>query len=573
MTRGAFPASFAQQRLWFLDQFEPGTAAYNLPYVFRIVGTLNVDILTRAFHATVLRHASLRTVFDAVDGEARQVVLPDLDVKIPIIDLAEFPEEKRESEALRIANEESKKPFDLRQGPLLRTLVFRLGPGSCILLIVMHHIITDGWSVARLLSDVTKFYAGFVENKDPELAELPIQYTDYAQWQREYMSGEVLTKEVEHWKKTLAGAQTLLELATDHPRPTTHSWHSGHGAGKEISLDVATLARLKALAQSEKASLFMVAMAAFKALLWRYTHQESILVGTPVAGRNEVEVEDMIGLFVNTLVFRTDFASNLSFRDLIRQVRSYALETYMHQDLPFEKLVEELVPQRSLDTPPLFQVMFIFQNIPKQVFEISGLSIKQMNFETGIAKFDLSAEVWEDTELHCQFEYNTDLFEHSSMQRMLGNFRTLIQSAAENPDLPLAQLPILSEPEREQVLVEWNQTATDYSRAHPQPCIHELFELQAEQSPDAVAVVAGNQELTYRELNQRANQLARHLMKRGVGPEVHVCMCVDRGLGMMVALLGILKAGGAYVPLDPRLPDDRISFMLADVKPRVRSEE
>ena len=564
--RQAFPASFAQERLWFLDQFEPGTGTYNMPCVFRIIGPLNVDALTPAFHAVVQRHASLRTVFDSVEGETRQVVLPDLDVTIPIIDVSEVPGKKCESEALRIASEEAKKAFDLREGPLLRTLLVRLGPESWLLLIVMHHIITDGWSLSRLFSDVTKCYAAFLENKEPELPELPIQYTDYAQWQRKYMSGEVLGREVDHWKKTLAGAQTFLEIATDHPRPPLQTWH---GASEQISLDAATLASLKSLAQSENATLFMVAMAAFQALLWRYTRQESILVGTPIGARNEVEVEDMIGLFVNTLVFRTDFASDLSFRDLIRQVRSFALEAYMHQDLPFEKLVEELVPQRTLSTPPLFQVMFILQNIPKQVFEISGLSIKEMDFETGIAKFDLTLEAWEDTELHCRFEYNTDLFEQSSILRKLRNFETLIQAAVENPDLPLAQLPILSEQEREQVLVEWNRTATDYSRDHPQPCIHELFEIQAEQSPDAVAVVAGNQELSYGELNQRANQLARYLLKRGVGPEVPVSMCLDRGPGMMVALLGILKAGGAYVPLDPRLPDDRLSFMLADVKPRL----
>ncbi len=570
MSRVAFPASFAQQRLWFLDRFEPGTAAYNLPYVFRIKGALRVDVLTRAFHAAVQRHASLRTVFECVGDEVRQVVLPDVDIKIPVIDLTEVPEGERESEALRIASEESKKPFDLIEGPLLRAVAFRLGPETHILALVMHHIITDGWSVSRLLRDVTTCYAAFVENKEPELPELPIQYAEYAQWQREYMSGEMLSKEVEHWKNTLAGARTLLDLPSDHPRPKTHTWHSSNGANEDIILGVATLAKLKWIAQKEGSTLFMVSMAAFQALLWRYTYQESILVGTPIGARNHVEVENMIGLFVNTLVFRADFASNPSFRDLIRQVRSFALEAYMHQDLPFEKLVEELVSQRSLDTSPLFQVMFIFQNIPKQVFEISGLSIKEIDFETGISKFDLTLEAWEkDTELHCRVEYNADLFEQSTMQRMLGHFQRLIEAALENPDLPLAQLPILSEQEREQVLVEWNRTATDYSRDQPQPCIHELFEIQAEQSPDAVAVVAGNQELSYRELNQRANQLARYLLKRGVGPEVPVSMCLDRGPGMMVALLGILKAGGAYVPLDSRLPDDRLSFMLADVKPRL----
>ena len=312
----------------------------------------------------------------------------------------------------------------------------------------------------------------------------------------------------------------------------------------------------------------MVTMAAFQAMLWRYTQQESILVGTPIAARNHVELEELVGLFVNTLIFRTDFTSKLSFRDLIRRVRSYSLEAYMHQDVPFEKLVEELVPQRALDRPPLFQVMFIFQNIPKQIFEISGLTIKEMNFETGIAKFDLTAEVWEDREFHCEFEYNTDLFEHATIERMLGHFERLVLGALENPDLLCSELPMMSADEREQVLVEWNRTATEVSRDQ-QPCIHELFELQAERSPDAIAVVAGSTELTYRELDQRANQLARHLRKRGVGPEVPVGLSLDRGADMVVALLGILKAGGAYVPLDPRVPDDRISFMMADAQPRV----
>ncbi|PYX57458.1 MAG: non-ribosomal peptide synthetase, partial [Acidobacteria bacterium] len=560
MNREAFPASFAQQRLWFLDQFELGTAAYNLPRVFRISGPLNVDVLTRAFHAVVQRHASLRTVFDSVDGEARQVVLSDLDVKVPIIDLTETPEEERESQALRLASEEGKKPFDLHEGPLLRTLLVRLGPETWILVLVMHHIITDGWSISCLFRDVTKCYAAFLENKDPELPELPVEYTEYAQWQREYMSGEVLSQDVEHWKNTLAGAQTLLELATDHPRPAIQTWH---GATKGISLDGATLAQLKSMAQNEKSTLFMVSMAAFQALLWRYTHQESILIGTPVAGRNHVEVEDMVGLFVNTLVFRTDFTENLSFRDLLGRVRSFALEAYMHQDVPFEKLVEVLVPQRSLDTPPLFQVMFTFQNIPKQVFEISGLSIKQMSFETGIAKFDLSVEVWEDSEFHCQFEYNTDLFEPSTIERMLGHFEKLIQAALENPDLPLAQLPILSEQEREQVLVEWNNTSVSYPSNIP---LHNFVEDQTERTPDSIALIYETEQLTYSQLNARANQLARRLRKLGVGPDVLVSVCAERTVEMVVALLGIIKAGGAYVPLDPEYPRERLETMQQDAK-------
>src|SRR6202158_2558293 len=565
MSLAVFPASFAQQRLWFLDQLAPGTAAYNLPRAFRIVGPLDVDNLTRAFHMVVERHAALRTVFDSVEGEGRQIVLSELDVEIPIVDLAGFPRSERESEALRIAAEEATKTLDLREGPLIRPVLVRLEPETHFLVLTMHHIITDGWSISLLFREVTKSYVAITKNQTPDLPDLPLQYTEYSEWQRENMSGEVLTAEIEFWKRKLAGAQTLLDLTSDHPRPAKQTWN---GASQQITLDAATLAKLKSLAQKESSTLFMVSMALFQALLWRYTHQESILVGTPIAARNHVEIEEMVGLFVNTLVFRTDFTSDLSFRDLICRVRSFALEAYMHQDVPFEKLVEELVPQRSLDAPPLFQVMFIFQNIPKQVFEISGLSIEEMNFETGIAKFDLSAEVWEDAEFHCQFDYNTDLFAHSTMLRMLGHFERLIKAALENPDLLLAQLPIMSAEEREQVVVEWNRTATDYSREHPQPCIHELFVKQAERSPDAVAVVAGNLEMPYRALNQRANQLAWYLLKRGVGPEVPVGLSLDRGLSMVIALMGILKAGGAYVPLDPRFSDERLSFMLSDAEPR-----
>src|SRR5215471_4190650 len=369
MSRAAFPASFAQQRLWFLDQLEPGTSAYNLPRAFRIVGPLDPDTLARAFHMVAQRHASLRTVFDSVDGEARQVVLEDLEIQIPIIDLAEVPEADREAEALRLASEEGKKPFDLSEGPLFRAVVVRLRPENFVLVLVLHHIITDGWSIALLFREVTKCYAALTRNQVPDLPELPLQYAEYAQWQREYMSGDVLVGEVEHWKSKLAGAPTLLDLPADHPRPATQSWHGGT---EEIALDNSVLAKLKAMAQAESSTLFMIAMAAFQTLLWRYTSQESILVGTPVAARHEVEIENMIGLFVNTLVFRTDFANNLTFRELIRQVRSFALEAYTHQDVPFEKLVEALVPQRSLDAHPLFQVMFTFQNIPKQVFEIPG---------------------------------------------------------------------------------------------------------------------------------------------------------------------------------------------------------
>ncbi|HTF44711.1 MAG TPA: condensation domain-containing protein, partial [Terriglobales bacterium] len=558
MTEDVFPASFGQQGLWFLDQLEPGTAAYNLPRAFRITGPLDVAILTRAFEIVIQRHASLRTVFDSVEGEARQVVLPAVEVKIPVVDLARLPEAEREPEALRIAGEEGKKPFDLREGPLLRPILLSLEPETHFLVLVMHHIIVDGWSIALLFREVTKCYAALTKGEPPELPELPLQYTEYAQWQHEHMTGDVLAREVEYWKGKLAGAQTLLDLPADHPHPATTGWH---GSTEEFSLDAATLAKLKGLAQAESSTLFMVAMAAFQSFLWRYTSQESILVGTPVAARNEVEIENMIGLFVNTLVFRADFTNSLSFRSLIRQVRSFALEAYAHQEIPFEKLVEALVPQRSLDVHPLFQVMFTFQNIPKQVFEIPGLKIKEMAFEAGIAKFNLSVEAWEDTEFHCQFEYNTDLFEPSTIRRMLGHFKKLLIAVADNPDLGLAQIPLLGSEERQQVLVEWNQTTADYSRDET---LSQAFESQVNRSPEAVALLFAGRKWSYRQLNDEANRLAHRLLQKGVQPGSLVGVFLERSAEMVVALLGVLKAGACYVPLDPAYPLERLRFLIED---------
>jgi amino acid adenylation domain-containing protein len=558
MSRVAFPASFAQQRLWFLDQLEPGTAAYNLARAFRITGPLEVTALSRAVEAVIGRHESLRTVFDSVDGDTRQIVLSDVHVNIPILDLGGIPEDSREPEALRIASEEGKKPFDLTKGPLFRAVLLHLGPNQYLLVLVMHHIITDGWSIAVLFREITRCYEAITNGQEAKLPELPLQYPEYAQWQREYMTGDVLAKQVGYWKSKLAGAQTILDLPTDHPRPTTHSWH---GAVEELILDSNLLTELKTFAQSEGGTLFMVALAAFQALLRRYTMQDSILVGTPIAGRNELEIENLIGLFVNTLIFRADFAANLSFRDLVRQVRAFALEAFAHQDVPFEKLVEELVPQRLVDTTPLFQVMFTFQNIPKQIFEIPGLVMKEIPFDTGIAKFDLTMEVFENNGLHCRFEYNTDLFDKLTIRRMLDHFQNLLTAGVRDPDLLLAEIPLMSAEERQQVLVEWNNTLADYPR---DLSIHGAFEQQVARSSDSTALLFQGKRFTYRQINERANRLAHYLIKRGVQPGALVGIVLDRSPETVVALLAVLKAGAAYVPLDPAYPIERLAFMLQD---------
>jgi len=559
MNPSAFPASFAQQRLWFLDQLEPGTAAYNLVRVFRVVGPLNLGALTRAFETVLLRHASLRTVFESVDGNPRQVVLPDANVHIAVLDLSGLPSDRAEAEGLQIAREEGKKPLHLGKGPLIRAVLIRTGEETHILVLVMHHIITDGWSISILFRELTQSYADLSNSRVPNLPPLTIQYGEYSEWQRQNMSGEVLANELRHWRKKLEGAQTVLDLPTDYPRPLTHSWR---GATEKIVLTRSTLAKMKSIGQAESSTLFMVSLAAFQTLLWRYTRQESILVGTPIAARNDLEIENMIGLFVNTLVFRADFGQrNLTFRDRIRQVRAFALEAYAHQDVPFESLVEALVPQRSLDTHPLFQVMFTFQNIPKQIFEIPGLRITELPFDAGIAKFDLSVDVWEDGEFHCQFEYNTDLFERSTIERMLGHFQQLMESAVESPDAPIAELSIMSAEERRQVVGEWNQTGEDYPRALT---IQEAFEQQVERTPQASALIHAGKRWSYEQLNGDANRLGGWLIQQGIGQDCRVGICLERSADTVVALLATLKTGATYVPLDPAFPVERLRFMMED---------
>ncbi len=560
IAQATYPASFAQQRLWFLDQLEPGTPAYNLVRAFRISGALDVAALTSAIRTVVRRHESLRTVFEMVEGETRQIVLSDLDIQVPVVAVTHLPLGDRRAEALRIASEEGKKPFDLTQGPLFRALLVRMDRDQHLLVLAMHHIITDGWSISILFRELARCYEAFVNREEVHLPELPVQYVEYAQWQRENITGEVLEKQVAYWKNKLKGAQTVIDLPVDHPRPPIHSWR---GATEELIFDSQVLSDLKKLGQQEGGTLFMVTMAAFQALLWRYTGQDSILVGTPTAARSQVEIENLIGFFVNTLVVRADFTHNLTFRDLVRQIRNCSLEAYAHQDVPFEKLVEELAPERSMDTTPLFQVMFTFQNIPKQIFQISGLQMEELEFETGIAKFDLEVELYEDRDFHCRFEYNTDLFDKPTILRTLGHFRNLVNAALENPDQLLSQMPLMTPAERQRILIEWNDTSTDHL---PTLQIHTAFERQASSTPNATALRFQGKDLTYREISERSNQLARYLMKTGVQPDMLVGVSIECSPEMIIALLAVLKTGAAYLPLDPSYPAERLKFMVDDAQ-------
>jgi amino acid adenylation domain-containing protein len=556
-----FPLSFAQQRLWFLEQLEPGSPFYNQPAAVRLTGALNLAVLEQSFNEIVRRHEILRTTFFMVEGQPVQAIAPTLTLTLPVVDLQELPEVARREEVRRIVAEEARQPFNLAEGPLLRGTLLQLGEAEHILLFTTHHIICDGWSRGVLIRELAALYEVFSSGKPSPLPELPIQYADFAVWQRQWLQGEVLEAQLTYWKQQLAGSPPVLELPTDRPRPLVQTFQ---GATQSLMLPKDLTEALKDLSQQEDATLFMTLLAAFKTLLYRYTGQEDILVGTPIANRNRSEIERLIGFFVNTLVMRTDLGETPSFRELLSRVRKVALEAYARQDLPFEYLVDELQLERDLSHAPLFQVMFVFGNTPMSALELPGLTMSLLETDSGTAKFDLTLSMREiEQGLIGDLEYNTDLFDKSTIARMLTHFQTLLEGVVANPDQRLADLPLLTEAERQQLLVEWNDTQADYPS---EVCLHQLFEAQVERSPDAIAVVFEDQQLTYRELNAKANQLAHHLQALGVGSEVLVGICVERSLEMVVGLLGILKAGGAYVPLDPNHPKERLAFILRDTQ-------
>ncbi|MFP4099132.1 amino acid adenylation domain-containing protein [Coleofasciculus sp.] len=554
-----FPLSFAQQRLWFLDQLQPGLSAYNIATALRITGSLNIPALEQSLNEIVRRHEVLRTTFTTVNNQPFQCIAPSLTLTLPLVDLRQLPPDEREVEVRRRANEEAQYPFNLAGDPLLRATILKLDTEDYVVLFTMHHIISDGWSMGVLIQEVAALYEAFCVGKPSPLPELPIQYADFAVWQREWLQGQVMETELAYWQQQLGNPPSLLQLPTDYPRPAIQT---GQGATQSFCLSPNLTEALKALSRQENVTLFMTLLAAFMTLLHRYTGQDDILVGSPIANRNRAEVEGIIGFFVNTLVLRNHLCGNLSFRELLSQVREVCLGAYAHQNLPFEKLVEALNLERNLSHNPLFQVMFALQNAPQEDLAISGLTVSPLRVETGTAQFDLSLTIVETEQgLIGSLNYSTDLFESATITRMVGHFQTLLESIVANPNQGLGKIGLLTAKEQQQLLVEWNDTHTDYPKDQ---CIHQLFEVQVERTPDAVAVVCKDQPLTYRELNARANQLAHYLQRLGVKPEVLVGICVERSLEMVVGLLGILKAGGAYVPLDPSYPQERLSYTLAD---------
>jgi amino acid adenylation domain-containing protein len=556
---GDIPLSFAQARLWFLDQLQPNSAFYNIPIALRLSGQLNVAAIESSLNEIIRRHEVLRTNFTKVSGQPVQVIASTLKLKLLQVDLQNLPKSEREIEAQRLATTEAERPFDLEREPLVRATVIQLGSAEYVFVLTAHHIIFDGWSVGVFYGELAALYEAFCTGKPKVLPELPVQYADFAVWKRHWLTGEILETQLNYWKQQLDGAPGLLELPADRPRPAVQTFRGAH---QYVALPVELSEALANLSRRTGVTLFMTLYAAFGTLLYRYTGSSDIVVGTPVANRNRQEIEGLIGFFVNTLVLRTDLSGNPSFEQLLRRVREVTLGAYAHQDLPFEELVEALKPTRSLSHTPLFQVMFALQNAPMPSMELPDLTVSSFSFETPTAKFDLTLSMENTTSgLIGVWEYNSDLFDAATIARMTGHFQTLLEALVANPQQRVSELPLLTEAERQQMLVEWNNTTKEYPQ---DKCIHQLFEEQVERSPNAVAVVFEGKQLTYRELNARANQLAHYLLSLGVGPEVLVGICVDRSLEMVVGLLGILKAGGAYVPLDPAYPPERLAFMLED---------
>ena len=555
-----FPLSFAQERLWFLHQLEPDSAAYNIAGAVRLQGRLDVSALERTLDEIVRRHESLRTTFSLADGQPVQVIAPAMSLPLPLVDLSAAP--GRDAEVTRLSAEEARQPFDLAGGPLVRAKLLRVGEEEHILLFTMHHIVSDGWSMGVLVGEVAALYAAFSEGRPSPLPELPIQYADYAVWQREWLQGEALEAQLSYWRERLAGAPAALELPADYPRPPAQS-HRGAEVG--FRLGAAQAARLRGLAVSEGATLFMALVGCWQALLMRLSGSEDVPVGTPVAGRGRRELEGLVGVFINTLVLRTDLSGDPTLAETVRRAREVCLGAFQHQDMPFERLVEELRPERSLGHTPLFQVLFTLNAASGEAIRVGGLRLEPIPRALATEKFDLTMTVEETAGggFEGTLSYSTDLFTEATARRIVAAYERVLEAAAADPSRKVWDVALLGEDERRRAVEVWNSTRRDYAR---EQTIHELFEARAALRPEAPALEAGGEVVTYAELNAWANRLARRLRAAGVGPESRVGLLAGRGWRTVAALLGVLKAGGAYVPLDPRLPARRIGFIMDDAE-------
>ncbi|HVF90034.1 MAG TPA: amino acid adenylation domain-containing protein [Blastocatellia bacterium] len=551
------PLSFAQERLWFLDQMSPGSSLYNVTGAVRISGPLHIEALSRSFDEVVRRHESLRTSFAVRGGRPVQVVGAEAGFDLPVIDVRQLAQSKREAEAARLASEDVRKPFDLSAGPLLRATLVRLADQEFILLLTMHHIISDGWSIGVMTRELSASYARLCAGQAANLPALPVHYADYAAWQRRWLRGDVLDRELTYWREKLAGAPPTLDLPLDRPRPPVQTFRGAHLV---VEVPPSLTESLRSLGRDEGVTLFITMLAAFETLLYRNTAQEDFCVGAPVAGRNHVETENLIGFFANILVMRARLHGDPTVKELLSRVRDVVLEAQAHQFLPFEKLVEELQPERSLSHTPLFQAAFALQSGFDSTLVLPGTTLRYLDIESGTAKFDLTLSMEEtDSELRGYFEYNSDLFDPATISRLAGQLITLLNAFVSDPERRISTLEVMTEDERRVILRDWNDTRIEYRDG---VCLHELFEDRARISPDLVAAIFEEERITYGEMGRRANRLAQHLLSSGVVSGELIGVCMDRSTDMLLGVLGILKAGGTYVPLDPAWPAERIRWIL-----------
>ncbi|MGI0489248.1 amino acid adenylation domain-containing protein [Pantanalinema rosaneae CENA516] len=567
------PLSFAQQRLWFLDQLVPNSAFYNIPQALRLQGELNLLALEHSLNAIVQRHEALRTSFTVVNDQPIQVIVPEVILSLPVVDLRSLPNGEREATGQQLVCAAAQQPFDLTQGALIRCQLWRLEASEYILLITMHHIIADGWSIGVLIRELAALYRAFLAGQPSPLPPLAIQYADFAHWQRQWFQGEILEQQLAYWRQQLAEAPAVLELPSDSPRPLVQIFRAGVAS---FALPQSLCQAVEQLSQVMELTPFMTLFTAFQVLLYRYTGQLDLVVGSPIANRHYAGVEPLIGFFINTLVLRTDLTGNPTIIELLQRVREGSLAAYAHQDLPFELLVEALHPARNLSHTPLFQVMFVLQNAPTPGLELADLTLQPLQLDNGtrldltialestdagLSQFDLTLSLeYTEQGMVGIWEYNAELFEAATIARMAEHYQTVLEGMVANPEQRLSELSMLTTTEQN-LLAQWSKTS---SQPITLPCIHQLFESQVQRSPDAIAVIDQHRQVTYRELNQRSNQLAHYLQKQGVQPDVLVGLCVERSIDLLVGVFGILKAGGAYVPIDPHYPSERITDMVTD---------
>lgn len=556
-----FPLSFGQQRLWFLDQLDPGTPLYNNPATVVLKGKVNIPALEKALNEIIQRHEVLRTTFATENEQPIQVINDEMPIKLERIDLRHLPAAEREAAAMNLAKEEAQKPFDLTTGPLFRVTLMQLASQEYLMLLVMHHIVSDGWSLSIFIQEVAILYKVLAAGHPSPLPDLQVQYADFAHWQRQWMQGKVLDEQISFWKEQLKNAPPVLNLPLDHPRP---NYQSTHGTTYFFGFSDQLRLSIEALAKKEDVTKFMIYLAAFDAFLHRITSQNEICVGTPIAGRNRKETESLIGFFVNTLVMRTDLSGNPTVRELLKRVKQAAVGAYGHQDIPFETLVEKLQPERDMAISPFFQVMFVHLDTTAQTLRLPDITIEPRQIDSGTAKFDLTFVIEENEEkLAGQIVYNTDLFEPETIERMAAQFQILFEGLAKDVEQRISDLPLLTEAEQTQITKTWNRAPQEF-HAPQSKSISELFEAQAKKASDEIALIYENEKLSYRELNDRANRLAHYLMVLGAAPEGLVGICLEQPIDMIVSLLAIFKAGAAYLPLDPAYPKERLALMIED---------